>query len=157
MGGRAKCEALRACSSAALGASCGEASICAPMPGAPFAETLCIHRPGDVACPAGDYGERFVRYASYADDRGCSACSCSDPQGGDCDASIAFWYDSSCESDYLTMTGLGSGGCTTLWGDAPDSGTLIINEITGSSCEPSGGEAQGAVAPDDAVTFCCTG
>ncbi len=147
---------LRACAPPELVAACGTDRVCAPRPGAPFAESLCIHRPGDVACPAGDYTERFLRYNSYEDTRGCSACSCGSPSGGACNAELLFSYTSTCEDDYLHLINPGSGGCTTLWGSTPSSGLLLVNEVTGASCVPSGGEAEGEATPQEPVTLCCT-
>lgn len=149
--------ALRACAPPPSMTACGDGQVCAPAPGEPFAPGLCIHRPGDVACPAGQYDQRMVRYAAVDDGRSCAACNCGTPQGGSCTAEILFSYTNTCTDDYLHLVNPGSGGCTTLWGDEPSSGMLLVTGVSGASCSASGGEPQGEVTPAEPVTFCCTG
>lgn len=148
---------LRACAPPTPTLACGDGKVCAPAPGPPFAAGLCIHRPGDVACPAGDYDQRLLRYTGVDDARGCAACECDSPEGGTCSAEILFSYTNTCTDDYLHLINPGSGGCTTLWGDEPSSGMLLVDAVDGASCTPSGGAAQGEAQPTEPVTFCCTG
>ncbi len=147
---------LRACAAPEATTVCGDERACVPSPGAPFASELCIYRPGDVACPAGDYAARFLRYGAYEDSRECSECECGAPSGGSCDAGILFSNTNTCVEDYLTLPMPGSGGCTTLWGSTPSSGVLEVYDVAGAACAASGGEGQGEVMPADPVTFCCT-
>lgn len=149
--------ALRACAPPPATVACGDGQVCVPAPGAPFAPSLCIHRPGDVACPSSQYDQRLVRYAGFDDSRGCSDCECGDPEGGSCTAEILFSYTNSCTDDYLHLVNPGSGGCTTLFGDEPNSGMLLVTAVSGAECSASGGQPEGSAVADEPVTFCCTG
>jgi hypothetical protein len=150
---------LRACEAPPATVACGDGQVCVPTPGAPFAPGLCVHRPGDVACPAGPYDQRRLRYAGVDDGRGCSDCDCGDPFGGSCTAEILLSYTSTCTDDYLHLINPGSGGCTTLFGETPNSGMLLVDGVDGAECMPTpeGGQAEGEALPSEPVTFCCTG
>lgn len=144
--------AIRACAPAdpLPSLDCGGGAVCAPEAPAPaFQSTLCIHRDGDLACPAGDYTDRRVYFRDFEDDRSCSECACE--SGCGYEFSVYSAGDTTCASPQLTLSG---NRCETV---APSGGQLRVGvTLSGDgNCDASGGEPAGAVTPSDAVTVCC--
>jgi hypothetical protein len=126
--------------------------VCAAVPESGFHSSPCVQHDGDVACPAGAYTEKYVEYASFTDNRDCTACTCGAPAGVTCEGVDVFQSaDSTC-----------SGLSTTLQGPLPCQQAAFIRAdvkfvpaATGGSCQPSPVTATGAATPTGAVTFCC--
>ncbi len=77
-----------ACTMAATEPAAGcTAGACLPTPAGDYVTGLCIYHSGEVACPAGAFGDRHVFYAGTLDTRGCEACACGAPTAGACAAS----------------------------------------------------------------------
>jgi hypothetical protein len=134
-----------------LGALC--VSTAPPAPG--FSQ--CLYQQGEHECPSG-YPNRRVFYDEISDSRHCSECSCGTPEGGDCTAFVTLYEDAAC-----TVVMVGSlVSSTSHWGcgDIATGATLGGKTATAPVyepgwCEPSGGEALGAVELIGPSTFCC--
>jgi hypothetical protein len=128
---------------------CAAGRVCAPP--LPDGAALCIVRSGDRACPSGAYSDRTVYYTDFDDNRSCSACECDQ----DCDYAWNVYQstDTTCAmSPELTL--VGEDQCEPV---TPTSDALRIGvEIEGTgACDSSGGDPQGSVSEDGAVTVCC--
>lgn len=134
--------------------SCGEGMMCVPEVPHAFNLGLCIYRSGDTPCPAGPYQARTLLHQSIDDTRACSDCECGEPVGVSCDARIDFYSDASCSESYVTLESPGQ-QCLGLWGAAPTSGMLVVENLVGGGCAPGGGQAVGEIVPREAMTVCC--
>lgn len=125
-----------------------EGGLCVPLVTQVF-NRRCVYREGEQACPAGPLSDRLVVYRDFVDQRGCSACTCSDLAGAACGGELAV-YTTSC-SDLPAHT-LAPGACVQT-GPPP---FLVAYEpaVTGT-CESGGGEPTGDVQGRDPVTMCC--
>ena len=121
----------------------------------------CVALQGDHACP-GNY--TYARYLMFdelpVDDRGCSACACSAPEGGSCLASLYLYDDAAC-ADEAVLVPLASveSACGKILppGRAIGSKAITGLEYVPGTCAASGGEPIGEAREDTdtAVTFCC--
>jgi len=126
-------------------AHCGAGRVCAPSVDA---WKTCIYATGDLPCPSGAYTSRDVLYASAADGRGCSPCTCGDPKGVTCAATALV----GCGEEGQTIPIPTS--CTTL--EDPGSVQLLgAAAPEGGACAPSGAEPTGSVTPGSPTSVCC--
>ena len=131
-------------------ASCGKGAVCMPEVPVGFESSLCISQLGNQICPAAYPSERTY-YASFADDRGCSDCTCGAPTGY-CDAMIAFYGGADCTSLLGPSTTIAQGSCHPTAGAV--SVKTLVGQALGLSCSPAGGPT-GSAVPGDPVTVCC--
>ena len=119
-----------------------------PIPSSPFTR-LCIHKPGDQACPSADYAVKIVSYLDVTDDRGCTACT-GTATGGSCPTTFGWSNMNFCANFVGTARAIGS----TCW---PVEGSrLTFFNPTGMTCNVATQAAPaGAVEPTEPVTFCC--
>jgi hypothetical protein len=147
-------DAGRACQTSSEGGGCGNGFACLPDVAAPFI-ALCISKPGNNTCPAGSgYTTKHVYYdAEPLDDRGCSDCKCSDPNGQSCTVTLYAYDDPTCGNWIGTMS---PGLCTTIFGNPSVGSYKSYNtQIASGSCTPDGGMPKGSASGQNAVTFCC--
>ncbi len=125
---------------------CGSDGQCVPS-----ASLVCIRRAADVAaCPTGwESAQRITAYTGATDTRGCSACSCAPPAVSCSGGGYHFHGGILCTGG---ITDLVEGACTGV-------GTGIVSYSGavpgGGSCTPEGGQPEGALTPEGAVTLCC--
>ncbi len=152
-------ERARACGGADLGGGCG-AGVCAPKPAAPYGG-ICVAKAGDNACPPG-YPQKTFYYQGVNDTRGCSACSCSTPQGAACPGTAEISTNSACSVDTVVVNNVG--GCESLPPDPSPPPPPYQNSRSifydgkppvGGACGASGGQVSGSATPTAPVTICC--
>lgn len=79
--------------------------MCLPTPAAPFQTGVCVYKAGDNECPT-LFPTKHVYYDKFEDTRGCSDCSCGNPLGGACTATIDIYKDptvNTCNTLLTTM------------------------------------------------------
>jgi hypothetical protein len=130
--------------------SCPDRADCTavPVPDAPFAR-LCIHKQGEQSCPSLDYAARFLAHKSTSDTRACTPCVGA-TSGGACGTMFVFASDADCIVAAGTPVAANS-ACKTFNAYA----NLQTLGPSGIACTSAGGQATGAIASEDAVTFCC--
>jgi hypothetical protein len=148
-----------ACAQAELDtAGCSSGSACVQPPEAPFDGRICIWHSGDLQCPAdGGYDVRNVYYESFADDRGCEACTCEDAEGA-CDGGVYLYNPANCSGTPAGQITVGT-TCVNLptlgvEGAQINAGNTI-QPVAGAACDPSDSQAVGEAEGTDPVTFCC--
>jgi len=140
------------CEATALNA-CTFGNVCVPIAAPPFQPELCVARTGTHPCLA-PYTQSRTLYEEATDTRGCTSCSCDDPQGGSCGGSMV-----------LNIPGPTCGGpgvvyppenyCMTL--SPPETSAAIVGplSLSGAGCAPSGGVPTGSASPSSPVSVCC--
>jgi hypothetical protein len=138
-----------ACTGATAGGGCASGQ-CLPNPAAPFEGKLCIHRAGDLACPAGYTGNRRVYHQNINEGRTCSTCTCGAPE---CKGRIWRGIDSTCPTDDGSGTPVPV-ACSVIGGIKAE---YLIYVPLGLSCVPSDSIETGTCPPDatTATTVCC--
>ena len=131
---------------------CAEGQVCPPAPPGGF--DACLIGEGDLDCPPGFARSRF--YTGFEDDRGCTPCSCGDPDG-ECEAYVVTYSDAVCGMPAgSVMVSAQEAACfDVLSGTALGSVQAYFLGQSPGSCPTSGGEATGDVAPGGPVTLCC--
>lgn len=135
---------------------CGSGEACVAWPDEGFESRLCIWQPGNLECPNGDYGDRFVRHAEYTDGRNCQTCTCGNPTGS-CSGGVALFASDDCTGSPSSTISI-DGGCTrgaTLAQYSVHSVRRTNLSVQNVSCEPSVGTAIGEAEPADPYTLCC--
>jgi hypothetical protein len=149
----------RACAPASAPSSspsCAAGEVCAPAPASPFGSAQCVMQPGMATmCPAGYSTGPQVLYAGVDDQRGCTACQCTDPTGATCTLPSPA-IDTECPSP--------SGGtlpapatCSAF--TPPDTVKLAASPTVadaGSCALADGGMPTGTATATGATSFCCT-
>ena len=141
--------------------ACGAAQLTC-TPAAPPGFSTCVYQPGVVGCPLDSvpYTERHVIYKDKVDTRSCTPCSCGDPEGDACTASISVFKDDACSEPIPLNVPLDStfSQCINVPpGTALGSKSATLPAYLPGACQPSGGEPAGAVyaEPATALTLCC--
>ncbi len=134
--------------------TCGADQVCVPSPSLPEKpNTLCIARPDDAQCPAA-YPVKKTAYASFTDNRACSACTCAAPQGVTCATDTATMYtDLACTAGAKAFV---TGTTTCLNIGTVKSGNVSAAAASGGTCTAVGGQPTGAATPTSPTTICCT-
>lgn len=150
----------RACQTTEPPAACDEATICVPTsePPPPGFEQ-CIFLRGEIAeCPLGYPNKRVFYSAIDTSSVGCTACACSPPVGGACDATLLGWSETGCAGSAIAT---GDISLTTPDCNEPLAGFDLasmeadwVQNIPGT-CTASGGEPFGEAHPAEPATFCC--
>lgn len=137
------------------GESCEPEHVCAPVPPEGFA--LCLYMKGEhPTCPA-EYPAHMVFYTGVQDDRGCEACDCSPPEGGECMAIVSTFADAACGSfaGGVVVTDQDASCFDVVPGTALASmEASMVLDVPGS-CAQSGGAPLGTVVPAEPLTLCC--
>jgi hypothetical protein len=148
----------RACGTAIPLVQCDGQQLCVPTSEPPppgFRQ--CVFARGEQECPA-RFPDRHMYYNAIDESEvECSACACTDPEGGDCQALVHAFADAMCADELgSVMVTLASPQCV----DPPDGSPLsamaaewIVTEP--GSCIPQGGQPIGSAKPADPATFCC--
>ncbi|MDI1430349.1 hypothetical protein [Polyangium sorediatum] len=146
----------KACINAPKGGGCGAGEVCQPRAPLPFLGEVCVFKGGDNSCPAGQYADKHLFYEDVEDSRACTTCTCGSPTGSSCDATIQVSSDTGCNSELASFT---AGQCANLpnnFATILGRKAAITNPPSGGACAVSGGgQATGAITPDNATTFCC--
>jgi hypothetical protein len=147
--------ALLACTGAADAGGCGHGSSCLPRPAAPFGQSLCLVRAGDVQCPAGSaYSERAVYTTGVTENRACAQCTCSAPSGSCAGTSATLESMGGCGQASVAVAVLpGSGEC--VQAAAMSSLAVSLDRVAAASCTASIGTLQGSAQAANPVTVCC--
>ena len=147
----------RACQTTSTSSGCAGSSVCVPLPPAPFAQTVCILQQGDVACPAGIYGQKLLYYTGATDTRSCSTCGCDPATGVTCSGGqMTLWDASGCSGSKIGLaidgTCRSANGITTV-----SANQTIAPTPSGGSCNASSGSGKptGSVTPTGPTTVCC--
>ena len=140
------------------GEGCEPEHVCAPGP-PPEGFALCLYLKGEhPACPA-DYPDHMVFYTGVQDNRGCEACECSAPEGGECMALVSVFSDSACGAlaGAVVVTNQDASCFDVVPGMALASmEASMVTDVPGS-CAHSGGAPFGGVVPAEPLTLCCQG
>lgn len=147
------------CEGATFGAGCtGVGEACAPLPGTPFAQTLCIYRSGNRTCDTlAPFTEKRTGYDGIVDTRDCTNCTCSAPQGATCSGGSIELYEpdtnTTCSGAIGSTLAL-NGVCDTSinW---PASMIYRPGTSSGGSCTEGGGLPTGSATTDNLITLCC--
>lgn len=129
-----------------VGGGCGPGMVCAAP--APVGAASCVTRTGDVECP-GSHPSRQVIVTAVEDERFCTDCRCN--AGGSCGGTLGA-YTGLCGTLIQTI-GTSTSSCVTL--TTPADSFQYVGAVTGATCDPAGGAAQGCVAPSEVTTVCC--
>lgn len=119
----------------------------------------CIFLRGEVVeCPLGYPNKRVFYSAIDTSSVGCTACACSPPVGGACDATLVGCSETGCAGIAIAT---GDVSLTTPACKEPPAGLDLASmeadwaqNIPGT-CTPSGGEPFGEAQPAEPATFCC--
>jgi hypothetical protein len=144
-----------ACYGVKNGGGCIGTHVCKPKFKPPFKPHVCIEAAGDVACPAGNFSNKYVYYSDYDDTRDCSKCTCGSPSGGSCEITLSLFSDQACTSMVSTFK---AGNCGALTGNpAVASWTGQVTKApSGSTCVAGAPSTpMGGVTPKIPTTFCC--
>jgi hypothetical protein len=145
---------------AGAGAECTDASgLCAPTPRLPYPSRLCVVRvvPEGQAlpeCPPEYPNGGEALYASFSDERGCSACTCEVPTGGACSGTLTLSDGGDCSNGFEYT--LGSGCKTFGFGTQPAhiSGKYVLEE-SGTCGVASDTQPTGDATPSGSATVVC--
>jgi len=114
----------------------------------------CIFRPSVFSCPDERYTERTIIYRDLSDTRNCSDCSCGDPTGATCSATMELWTEPDCTGELAQIPSDQSCTATGLSSNTK-SYRLQISGPNDGECSPNGGEPGGTVEPIEPMTVCC--
>jgi hypothetical protein len=146
----------RACVPSASPASggCDPGQVCAPAASSPFSTRGCVVQSGVAsACPAGFPAGPQVFYSGLDDQRACSACTCSPPNGGACTIDSP-----AIETGCLASTGTLSApsACMSFTGPVPVKLIAQPTLVDAGVCALTGGGAPSGMADGTgAMSFCC--
>lgn len=151
---------VRACRGVAYPPCLDPGLLCVPSSEPPppgFSQ--CIFQRGEHACPE-TYPEQHIAFDGVDDQRSCSDCSCEEPKGSACTATVSVFNDTKCELVIATApmsAALGEqcmalevGVVTTL-----DGLRLTQPVYEAGACEPSGGKLVGTAKAIETATICC--
>jgi len=138
------------------GQECGENQVCMPkLPGF----VLCLYvKAAQRACPR-EYPVREVFHTDVKDERGCTLCECSDPQGAQCTVFFQMYSDATCSepAGAVVVTEQDDSCVDVVPGTALASFKASMLVDVPGSCAQSGGEPFGDVQPAEPLTLCCQG
>jgi hypothetical protein len=150
----------RACVGTASPQCTDPALTCAPAPPAVEAPAqpflTCIFRDGEQACPV-EYPDQHLFYTGLDDTRGCTPCSCGEPDGASCTVLASTFSDEACLTVVAALLVRSNDAACTSLVDGTALGSksaTVVNTVPGA-CAAAGGEAFGEVTPTGAGTFCC--
>jgi hypothetical protein len=129
---------------------CPADQICQPRPGSGFGPKLCIGISGASGCPQDSpYSVGAVYYEDATDTRQCAACTCGNPSGFGCTATVLEM------TDCTTQTGMDDTPFSCKMLAATNSlGMQVVSDDAGT-CPPVGGDPQGTATGANPVTICC--
>ncbi len=134
-------------------ASCVEDAPLAEAP-AGYQRRRCIHREGEVDCPAGRFRDKQVAFRERDDTRSCGACTCGSPSVAACSVTTTLYIDEQCVTPVATVSH--DGHCDVVQAASVRSGKLSAT-FNGGTCQASGSAApvSGAATAKSPVTVCC--
>jgi hypothetical protein len=134
------------------GCPAGQACVAKPPTG--FDSGGCLWQSGDIPCPDAS-ATRKVYLTGATDTRGCSACTCSAPNGVTCaSTSVTTFSDAAC-TDTLSPV-IGDGSCVSAPGGAHAIEATTSTTAAQGSCTPSVATPLGSFTPTGATTICCS-
>jgi hypothetical protein len=117
----------------------------------------CIVRTGEHACPL-EYPDVHPAFTSVLDERGCSACECTAPDGpASCNTTLRLSSADDCADQVVPDADVGAFTCVPAEGTMPTHLQFSAIEAYVTGCAPSGGLPVGTVEPAAPVTICCAG
>jgi len=155
----------KACRGVAQGMCESSGDTCVPSTEPPPPEfRQCVQYLRDAneglpQCPEA-FPEQFVFYSATKGEVTCTACSCGEPEGGNCKASVSAYQDLSCGSAPMPLfegVPASQGTCIDLAGMPYALGSMSSKWIANEpgTCQPIGGELIGEVKGADPRVFCC--
>jgi len=134
--------------------ACGEGGQCVNATQRP----LCVMAEGDLECPGDGFEFKLVVSTGLTDTRGCSDCSCDDPEGTCSAAGSLLLNTGTCNVPAVGDFGVGGNSCPGAPGPIrsaryPES---AAPEPT-TSCTPSQPSPTGDVTGTGTTTLCCSG
>ena len=149
----------KACINTPSGGGCSANEVCQPRTELPFLGGICVFKGGDNSCPdpgEGNYTDKHLFFEDVDDTRACTTCTCGAPTGSTCGVTVDVTSDTGCNTELASFT---AGQCTNLPNDfATILGrkAAITSPPSGGGCAVTGGgQAMGALTPQNATTFCC--
>jgi len=144
----------------ALATACTDGSgLCAPTPGLPYPSQLCVVRvvPEGQAlpsCPAEYPSGGNALYATFSDERSCSACTCDGPSGGSCSGTLTLTDGQVCSSSFEYTLG---SGCKTFSFTAQPAhlGAKYALEESGACGVGRDSQPTGDALPSGSATVVC--
>jgi hypothetical protein len=125
--------------------------------------TYCLFQEGDVdpdvdACPT-TYKHRYTFADDIDDTRGCTECTCGQPEGSKCTSDVGIYSDNACSASLASDTvteQVEPPWCLPLPpGSALGSVSATTPTYTTGKCQPSGGGMTGQANLYGPVALCC--
>jgi hypothetical protein len=142
-----------------LAACTDDSGACAPTPGLAYPSRLCIVSvvsEGEELpeCPAQYPNGGDVLYATFSDERACSACTCAEPTGGACSGTLTLTDGDACSNGFEYVLG---SGCKSFGFTEPPahlSATYAL-EKSGTCGVAIDTQPTGVAAPSGSATVVC--
>jgi hypothetical protein len=132
--------------------ACGTDGYCEPPTAGAF-ERVCVYNSGAVACPAERFTDQIFGFDGFDDQRECSECTCSAPQGS-CDVPV-YYTNLACATTGQAIL-VASGGPSECMSNIDADYISVGNpDTSGVGCAPSEPTVTGTVTPTGSVTVCC--
>ena len=134
--------------------------VCAPRPTSPYSSKLCVMNvfgEGDPlpACPA-EYPSRKVLNRSFADNRQCSACTCSGLSGGSCMGKLTLSAEADCSGDFEYKLGDGCVPFALVGNNVRPSSVSAQYDLTPGTCSvTSQSTTTGMASTNGSTTVVC--
>ncbi|MCC6558219.1 MAG: hypothetical protein IT372_35185 [Polyangiaceae bacterium] len=151
----------KACAGEVVDTVCNDPRLtCVPTaapPPAGFRQCIAWYHGGEPTCPT-DYPDSFTFYGGVDEQRGCSACECTQLFPNQCEAQVLFYEDAACADLLGSMPAFTVPSCHDGMGPGAAIGSIQVTMAPDSepgSCLPSGGVPTGQVVPVEPTTFCC--
>jgi hypothetical protein len=131
-----------------------DAGTCLPAVPDVLEDRWCVAKPGEQACPPGEYSEAIVVWQGVSDGRDCTACSCNVQGAATCAGVLQEYGDLGC---FFERTELPLDGACHPAAAPGDVGWAVRYDGTPPSfaCASSGSTPSGTATTADALTFCC--
>ena len=130
--------------------------VCVPAAPPPPPEfSQCIFQTGEHACPD-QFPTQHVFYDEITGSRGCSACACAAPDGGECTATVTLFQDGMCitQETEEEVTSV-EPECIQVTGNPLGGKKVTAPSYLPGKCEPMGGEPIDSIERKGPSTFCC--
>ena len=145
---------------AGAGAECTDASgLCVVTPGLAYPSRLCVVRVVPEGqelpeCPAEYPNGGDALYATFSDERGCSACTCDGPTGGACSGTLTLTDGGDCSKNLEYTLGSGCEKFSFSAQPAHISGKYAL-ETSGTCGIASDTQPTGDATPSGSATVVC--
>jgi hypothetical protein len=145
------------CNTPLVASGCAGGDLCIPAFAEDSLHAPCIARTGAHECPP-NYPIVQSAFTSTADDRGCSPCECTAPDGvASCNANVRLSSTDDCSDQVVPDADVGVFTCIETAGLVLTHLQYAAIDTYVGGCEPSGGLPMGAAEPAEPITICCAG